>query len=68
MIIFIELKKQPIMKKLLTLATVALLMTGTAFAHEGKNCGKDKACCKKGSKKECKKEDKASTASTMKKA
>ena len=47
------------MKKILTLATVALLMTGSAFAHEGKNCGKDKGCCKKGSKKECKKDDKA---------
>jgi hypothetical protein len=52
------------MKKILTLATAALLMTGVAFAHEGKNCGKDKGCCKKGSKKECKKEDKVkSTAS-----
>lgn len=45
------------MKKILTLATVALLMTGVAFAGEGKNCGKEKGCCK--GKKECKKDDKA---------
>ncbi len=46
------------MKKILSLATVALLMTGAAFAHEGKNCGKDKGCCKSASKKECKKDNK----------
>jgi hypothetical protein len=56
------------MKKLLTFATAALLMTGAAFAHEGKNCGKDKSCCNKGSKKECKKDDKASSTAFVKKA
>jgi hypothetical protein len=52
------------MKKLLTFATAALLMTGAAFAHEGKNCGKDKSCCKK----ECKKDDKAASTASVKKA
>lgn len=37
-----------IMKKILTLATAALLTSGLAFAHEGdKNCEKGKDCCKK---------------------
>ncbi len=52
------------MKKILTLATVVLLMSGAAFASP--NCGKDKKCCK--GKKEAKKETKAdkekSTATT----
>ena len=56
------------MKKILTLATAALLFTGAAFAHEGKNCGKDKGCCKKSAKKECKKDDKASAKAEDKKA
>jgi len=59
------------MKKVLTLTTAALLITGVAFAHEGKGCGKGKSCCK-GAKKECKKDAKKTTASnktaTMKKA
>jgi hypothetical protein len=41
------------MKKLLVLATAALLVTGVSFAHsgDGKKCGKgDKECCKKGDK------------------
>lgn len=58
------------MKKILTLATAVLLMTGAAFA--GTNCGKDKKCCKdkteckKGDKKECKKESKEKSTSTTK--
>ena len=39
------------MKKVLVLATAALLTTGMAFAH-GKECGKGKECCKKEEKKE----------------
>lgn len=54
------------MKKILTLATVALLMTGVAFAGEGKNCGAKKGCCK--SKKECKKDAKPVKAEEAKKA
>ncbi len=55
------------MKKIFTLATAVLLMTGAAFA--GTNCGKDKKCCKdkteckKGDKKDCKK-DKTTTTTT----
>lgn len=38
------------MKKLWVLAMAAFLVTGTAFAHEGKDGKKtDKSCCKKGS-------------------
>lgn len=48
------------MKKLLMLATAAFLVTGVAFAGDGKEkkeCNKDKkACCKKSSKKCCKKD------------
>jgi hypothetical protein len=46
------------MKKMLTVATAALLFTGAAFAHPG-----GKECCKKGGKECCKKggENKAST-------
>lgn len=37
------------MKKLWVLAMAAFLVTGTAFAHEGKDGKKcDKSCCKKG--------------------
>ena len=43
------------MKKIITLATVALLITGAAFAGEGKNCGGHKGCCKKGQKEMTKK-------------
>ena len=53
------------MKKILTLATVVLLMSGAAFASP--NCGKDKKCCK--GKKECKKDsktDKEKTTATTK--
>jgi hypothetical protein len=61
------------MKKLLTLATAAMLFTG-AFAHDGKDCGKDKKCtkaemakCKDSAKKDCcKKDTKAATAKTAK--
>ncbi|WP_207492119.1 hypothetical protein [Aridibaculum aurantiacum] len=55
------------MKKLLMIATVALLSTGAAFACDGDKkacCKKEekKECCKKGDKKEChKKEDKKAT-------
>ena len=49
------------MKKLLVLATAAFLVTGVAFAGEGKEkkeCSKDKKeCCKKGGKKSCCKKD-----------
>lgn len=52
------------MKKLLVLATAAFLVTGVAFAGEGKGkkeCSKDKKeCCKKGGKKSCCKKDKDS--------
>lgn len=51
------------MKKLLVLATAAFLVTGVAFAGEGKekkDCSKDKKeCCKKGGKKACCKKDAA---------
>lgn len=40
------------MKKICTVVTAALLFTGSAFAHEGKKCGKGKDCC---NKKECSK-------------
>ena len=63
------------MKKLLTLATAAMLFT-SAFAHDGKDCGKDKKCskeemanCKASSKKACcKKDSKAVTAKATKSA
>ncbi len=54
------------MKKLVLLATAALLVTGVSFANtdkgKGKKCGK--SCCKKSGKKCCKKskEKEASTA------
>lgn len=35
------------MKKILTLATVALLVTGAAFAQDDKKCVKGKSCCDK---------------------
>jgi len=46
------------MKKVLTLAVAALLMTGFAFAHEGDK-KKGKECCK--DSKECKKSEKKET-------
>ncbi len=42
------------MKKILTLATAALLITGVTFA--GSNFDKERRCCKRESKKECKKD------------
>ncbi|MEN9571349.1 MAG: hypothetical protein RL172_2580 [Bacteroidota bacterium] len=39
------------MKKVLVLATAALLVSGVSFADNGKKC--KKACCKKTEKKEC---------------
>ena len=42
------------MKKLFLLATVAFLVTGIAFAHDGKDKKCEKACCK--DKKECSKD------------
>ncbi len=43
------------MKKVLVLATSALLFTGMAFAHGGdKKCAQGKTCCK--DSKECKKD------------
>ncbi len=48
------------MKKLLVLATAAFLVTGVAFAGDGKEkkCDKNKKeCCKKGGKKSCCKKD-----------
>jgi len=42
------------MKKVLLLATAALLFTGVSFAdggkHKGKKCAKGKSCCSKTSK------------------
>jgi hypothetical protein len=53
------------MKKLLMIATVALLSTGAAFACDGekKECkkGEKKECCKKSDKKDCCKKDKKAT-------
>ncbi|CAN5731027.1 hypothetical protein BH11BAC4_BH11BAC4_14440 [soil metagenome] len=53
------------MKKVLLLATAALLITGTSFADSGKGkkkkCAKGKTCCSKTSKSCCK--DKSKTAS-----
>lgn len=46
------------MKKLITLAVAALLVTGAAFAGEGKKCGSNKGCCKKGAKEMTKKAEK----------
>jgi hypothetical protein len=55
------------MKKLFTLATAALLMTGFAFAHEGdKDKKKGKTCCK--DSKECSKSEKKETKETAKTA
>ena len=53
-VIFVYVKnlKHRYMKKLLMLATAAFLVTGVAFAHEGKGKNKDKAkkTCTKGGK------------------
>lgn len=46
------------MKKIITLAVAAMLVTGAAFAGEGKKCGAHKGCCKKGAKEVAKKADK----------
>lgn len=62
------------MKKILSLAVVALLVTGAAFAHgDKKSCDKDKECCKKeasNGKKDkdscCKKDSKKKTTSSTK--
>jgi hypothetical protein len=35
------------MKKILTLAVAAMLISGVSFADGGKKCDKDKKCCKK---------------------
>ncbi len=55
------------MKKLLILATAAMIFTG-AFAQDKKDCGTAKSCCKKDmAKKECsKKEGKSCSAKTEK--
>ncbi len=36
------------MKRILTLATTVLLITGSAFAQDSKKCVKGKSCCDKG--------------------
>ena len=46
------------MKKL-TLLLSALMITGAAFAHDGKGCCKDKKSCSKKEMKAAKKEGKA---------
>ncbi len=51
------------MKKLVLLATAALLITGVSFADNGKKkkkCAKSKTCCTKSTKAACK--DKSKTA------
>ena len=56
------------MKKVLLLATAALLVTGVTFADNGKKkkCAKGKSCCSKekatAEKKACCSKDKATTA------
>jgi hypothetical protein len=57
------------MKKLVLLATAALLVTGVTFANnndkgKGKKCGK--SCCKKSGKKCCKKDGEKKEESTTK--
>jgi hypothetical protein len=56
------------MKKLVLLATAALLVTGVTFANndkgKGKKCGK--SCCKKSGKKCCKKDGEKKEESTAK--
>ncbi len=58
------------MKKIITLATFALLVTGVAFAGEGKKCAKGKGCCKdkKEMKSEKAKTTKVATTAEVKKA
>ncbi len=53
MILIRELKISR-MKKIMTLVATVALLTGSAFAHEGKKCcAKGKSCCKmKAGKKE----------------
>lgn len=56
------------MKKLVLLATAALLVTGVTFASndkgKGKKCGK--SCCKKSGKKCCKKDGEKKEETTTK--
>lgn len=49
------------MKKLFMLASAALLVTGVAFADNGKKkkCAKGKSCCSKSAKKSCSKDKKS---------
>jgi hypothetical protein len=56
------------MKKIITLAVAAFLITGAAFAGEGKNCGSHKGCCKKGAKEMTKKAEKPAPTAEVKKA
>ena len=65
------------MKKLLSLATAVILLS-SAYAHDGKECSKDKKscckkeasakkdCCKKGNKEAASKGDKTSTPANKK--
>lgn len=57
-------QKQNHMKKVFTLATAALLVTGFAFAHEGDKKKSGKSCCK--DSKECTKSEKKETKETAK--
>jgi len=47
------------MKKVFLLVTAAFLVTGFAFAQDGKKCAKGKDCCSKDCKKDEKKDAKA---------
>jgi hypothetical protein len=51
------------MKKVILLATAALLVTGVTFADNGKKkkCAKGKNCCSKSSKSCCKDKSKTAT-------
>ena len=53
----------PIMKKVLLIATAALLVTGVSFADGGKKkkCSKSKSCCSGTSKSCCKDKSKTAT-------
>lgn len=51
------------MKKIMTLALAAVMVTGSAFAHEGK-CAKGKETCHKETKECCKKDKAAKAAKT----
>ena len=56
------------MKKIITLGVAAFLITGAAFAGEGKNCGSHKSCCKKGQKETTTKAEKPVATAEVKKA